>query len=601
MDTRSVPDMLDARIAKTPDIPALKSRMMGKWRSLSFREFGVRAKDVSLGLMALGMGFGDKAAILAKTREEWMIADFGIMGAGGVTVPIYPSNLSRQCRYIINNSGARFVFADDSSQLKKLYEERDSLSEVAKVILFSGASQDEWVMSYEALLQLGRGNAEELEGEYKRRRTELREETPATIIYTSGTMGEPKGATLPHRAFTVGCPNANKSLPIGEGDEQLLFLPLAHSFAKMLSVVSVHAGVTIAFAENGERAINAMTEVNPTFMAAVPRVFEKVHQRILSRVENSSRLEREIFRRALAIGYEYGGYLERREKPPFVLEKKYKIADEMAFKKIRKRFGKRLKWFISGGAPLSEEIARFFHSLGILILEGYGMTENNSITSVNRVDFYKFGTVGRPHVGVEVRIGDDGEILQRGASNMLGYFNDPEGTAEAIDADGWLHTGDIGEIDGDGFIKITDRKKDIIVTAGGKNVSPQYIENILKSSPYISNALVYGDKRKYLVALITLDENMVRDFAMRRNLLSSGDFSALASKPEVHALIEKEVEEKNKLLASFETVKRFKILPNDFSEQADELTPTLKVKRKAVCAKYQDILDSMYPKEDFVR
>jgi len=590
-------DMLDARIAKTPDMPALKSKIGGNWSALSWKEFGDRALLISYGLMALGMELGDRVCILAATREEWMISDFGIVGGGGVTVPIYASSLPRQCTYIINNCTAAFIFANDSQQLKKLLGEKEKTPDLKKVILFGGDSEDDWVISYKELLQLGRNKAEELREEYQRRRTLLDEETPVTIIYTSGATGDPKGAALPNRAFTSGCVNALKSLPINEEDEQLLFLPLAHSFAKMLAIASVSGGMTISFAEGAEKVVKNLAELNPTIMASVPRVFEKVYQKIFAQVENAGAAKKKIFLWALEVGKKHGKYRERREKPPFLLNKQYQLAEKLVFNNIRKRFGNRLRWFISGGAPLSKDIAEFFHAAGVIILEGYGMTENNSLSSINRPSHYKFGTVGLPHVGIEIKIAPDGEILQRGDSNMLGYFNNSEATFEILDEDGWLHTGDIGEIDKEGFVKITDRKKDIIVTTGGKNISPQNLENLIETSKYISRVMVYGDKRKYLVALVALEPGAVKKYA-KEHALTYTNTAELSRADEIHNLIQKEIETINSRLAPFEKVKNFKILPTDFSLEEDELTPSMKIKRKNIVSKYKEILDSMYQKLD---
>ena len=597
MDIRSLPDMLEVRASHSPDKPALRSKKSGKWRALSWKEFHERAREISFGLLALGMNAGDRVCILAKTREEWMIADFGITGAGGVTVPIYPSNLAEQCAYIINDSGARFIFADDSQQLKKLQSVRNKTPELEKAILFDGVGVNDWAISLNDLIQGGRGAAAEFEEEYRKRRTAQEKETPATIIYTSGTTGEPRGAVLPNRAFTIGCPNALKSLPLGHEDEMILFLPLAHSFAKMLAVSCVFMGITISFAESVERAIGNIKEINPTFFGSVPRVFEKIHQKIINQSENLSPVQKRAFKWAFQIGYARSRLLEARKPVPPHIELAYKAAEKVVFQKARKFFGSRLKFCISGGAPLSVEVARFFHAAGIIILEGYGMTENNSISTVNRIDHYKFGSIGRPHVGIEIKLAEDGEILQRGATNMLGYYNDEQTTRETIDAEGWLYSGDIGEIDDDGFLKITDRKKDIIITAGGKNIAPQNIESLMKSSGYISQCMIYGDNRKYLVALLTLDEEAITRFARERGIKYS-EYAELAQHPDIISLIDEEIAERNKKLASYETIKKFKILPRELSEAEGEITPSLKVKKKKILNKYKNLLDELYPTDD---
>jgi long-chain acyl-CoA synthetase len=534
-----------------------------------------------------------------------------------VTVPIYQSNTPRECEYIISDCQAKVVIAEDPHQLEKLLhpEVRGKLAHVTRVVLMADEAILEkpdhkkrsrvqladvlpadhadraWVTSLTELRESGRAWL----GDHSLDADAVTPEDVFTIVYTSGTTGPPKGVVLTHENITFEIKAVLQAISVGEDDEQVLFLPLAHIFAKILEWVAVGSGSVIAFAESIPKLIENLKEVRPTFMGAVPRVYEKAYTKIRAGIEvkRKKAVGRFILDRALAAGKKRSEADQRGETLTGLDGFSWALADKLVFSKIRETFGGRLRFFISGGAPLARDIAEFFHVAGILILEGYGLTETTAATHIARPDKYRFGTVGPALPGVEVKIAGDGEVLMRGKNILREYYGKPEATAEAKEADGWFHSGDIGVIE-DGLLRITDRKKDIIVTAGGKNVAPQNIEGALKAqSPYVSQVMVHGDKRQFLSALITLNEETTGAWA-REQGIGYSDLADLADKPEVQKLISEAVRKLNEGLASFETIKKWKVLPSDLSQEAGELTPTLKVKRKFVSEKYRSDLDAFY-------
>ena len=600
---RSAVDVFTGRVARSGSRVALRYKQAGAWRPVTWSEWDTASREIAGGLVELGVVPGDRVAILAGTRLEWMLCDVGILRAGAVVVPIYPSSLPDQCEYILRDSGCQIVIAEDPHQLEKLLEVKGTLGEVRKVILLSdraqlerpdrqgrttvtladvlppGSAASDWVLSLAVLRQKGAGWLRENPERLDQICGELDPAQAATFIYTSGTTGPPKGVVITHANLVFECTAVENLLGIGPDDEQVLFLPLAHSFARVVAWAAIAIGASTAFAEGIPQLVPNMAEVKPTFVAAVPRVFEKAYAKIQAGLEEKRKktITRTIIDWSLAVGRDRSSRRLRGEEPAGL---RYKIADRLVFEKLRATFGGRLKFFVSGGAPLSAEIASFLHAAGILVLEGYGLTETTAAATCNRPDNYRFGTVGIPLPGVEVTIAPDGEILIRGGNIMKGYWNQPEATAEVIDGEGWFHSGDIGVIEDGGHVRITDRKKDIIVTAGGKNVAPQNLENELKAaSPVISQVVVIGDKRKYLVALVTLTEEAGTDRA--------------AAEAQVRAA----VDGLNRKLPSYETIKRFAILPRDFSEEAGELTPSLKVKRKLVMERYQSEIEGLYEPE----
>jgi long-chain acyl-CoA synthetase len=585
-------DIFRERVQSSGWRPSLRWKERGAWRVKTWSEWDTTSRDVAGGLRALGVTGGDRVCILSNTRPEWFECDIAILFAGGVTVPIYQSNTAEECEYIISDCRAKVVVAEDAAQLAKLFAQRHKLTHVAKVVLLAGTSDDAWVVTYADLLAQGKVWQAANPGELDKAST-----LPSdvfTIVYTSGTTGPPKGVVLTHGNIVFECRAAQATFSVDDDDEQLLFLPLAHIFARILEWLAIAQGVTTAFAESLPKLTENMREVAPTFMGAVPRVYEKAYVKIQANLAEKRKkpVTRALVDWALSVGKKRSQALLAGRPLGFFESAQVRLADKLVFGKIQGTFGGRLRYFISGGAPLAREIAEFFHAAGLLVLEGYGLTETTSATHMNHPDRPRFGTVGEAILGVETKIADDGEVLVRGGNILREYYGKPEATAEVIDADGWFHTGDIGVVEG-GYLRITDRKKDIIITAAGKNVAPQNIEGALKAQcPFVSQVMVHGDKRNYLTALVTLNEENLGPWLAEQGIGSAND--GFASEPKVKALIQGAVDDLNKGLASFETIKKFAILPRDLTQEAGELTPTLKVKRKFCSEKYKDVLDALY-------
>ncbi|MFN7956348.1 MAG: long-chain fatty acid--CoA ligase [bacterium] len=592
MTERSIPDLFWNRVAKHPDRPMQRSKRYGQWLEASWRQVGEEVKGIALGLIDLGHQPGDAVALLSQSRPEWVRGDLGILSAGGVTIPIYPSLLPEQTQYVINDSESKFLIVEDKAQLQKALKIKTDIPQVRTFLVIdpSGCKLSDTIVSFEQLVARGKKRDE---AEMRARLEAIQPNQVATIVYTSGTTGNPKGVVQTH-ANHLAATQAAASIGLGsEDDVDLLFLPLAHSFARLEEYTQLRVGTTTAFAERIETVVENLAEVRPTIVFSVPRIYEKIYAKVLAGAQQGPPLKQKVFAWSLDVGRQVSQLKLARQPIPPLLALQYRIATKLVFSKLHDKLGGRLKYFISGGAPLAREIGEFFHAAGLLILEGYGLTETCPVLTVNRPEHYKFGTVGPALPGVELKIAPDGEILGRGANIALGYYKRDQDTKDAFLADGWFATGDIGEIDGDGFLKITDRKKDLIVTSAGKNIAPQNIENLLKNDPLISQAMAYGDKRKYVVALVTLDPEQGPAWAKTNGIADSSP-SALANDPKMIAKIQAVVDEVNKKLASFEQVKYFRIVPQDFSVETGDLTPTLKVKRKVVTTKYQAVLDSMY-------
>jgi long-chain acyl-CoA synthetase len=595
----TIAEMYANRALATPNAPAYMTRRNGDWQTLTWQQAYEKSSDIAHGLIAIGAKFGDKIALMGSTREEWTLCDLGLVLAGGITVPIYPSSLKETVAYILKDSESTFVFIEDKKQLDKLLSIRSELSHIKQVILWDGHAEndpkvDEWVIPLRELCDRGRAHRLTQPQALPELRKQMSANTIATIIYTSGTTGNPKGVVQSHASFCVGSRYGVTALPVRRIDRQLLFLPLAHSFAKTLSMVAVHVGFCTAYS-GIDTILEYVGQVKPSFMAGVPRIYEKVYAGFLSKAKQGGAVKWALVQWAIEVGVKASREIQAGRQPSGLLAVQWKLADKLVFSKLRERFGGKLKWFVSGSAPLSRELAEFFHAAGMLILEGYGLTETNSFTSVNRIDAYKFGTVGKPlHPELKVKIASDGEILTRGVTNLTGYYKLPDATAEAIDADGWFHTGDIGEIDSDGFIKITDRKKDLIKTSGGKYVAPQMIENQLKLDPIISQAVVIGDNRKYITAMVAINQDIAKQTVTDGGQTPPTDAKELGTHPLVVARIDAKKKEVNSKLGSWEQVKYIKVLPRELTEQDGELTPSMKVKRKVVIERYRDTIESMY-------
>jgi long-chain acyl-CoA synthetase len=536
-------------------------------------------------------------AILATTRLEWCLADIGSTLGGFVTVPIYPSNLPDQVEYILAHSRARAVFVEDESQYNKVAGVRARLPHLSSVVMMTGGVEGkEGASTLTALRERGKAHGSSNPGALEARAEEILPTDDLTIIYTSGTTGPPKGVVTRHSNYAFNVTSALEAVHVPRGAMFLQFLPLAHSLGRLEHFLAFDAMAVSSFARSLQTVAEDLAAVRPEIMVSVPRLYEKFYARVLAKVEEDGGLKKAIFEWALGVGREASRCRQQGGEPQGFLALKNKIADRLVFQKIRARMGGRLRFFISGGAPLSREIAEFLHAIGVLILEGYGLTETSTVTTVNRLERYKFGTVGKALPGTEIRIAADGEILVRGPHIFREYFNDPAATRESIEPDGWFHTGDIGALDEEGFLRITDRKKDIIVTSGGKNISPQNLENLLKNDRYVSQAFVFGDRKKYLTALLTLAPEEIVAWAARRGI-PDRSVEALAKHPQVLQLMRERVDEVNRGLASFEQVKKFAVLETDFSQETGELTPTLKVRRKVVIEKYGRILDDLYGKD----
>src|SRR5262245_15034415 len=586
------------RVSQSGERSAQRVKTDGRWRDVSWRALGGEVRDVALGLLALGRQPGDAVGVLSQSRAEWVRADFAILTAAGVTIPVYATYPSEILAYIVRDAEVRTLFAEDEKQLGKALAVSAEMPSLETVVLIQGSSRAVRdagrlkVLDWNELRALGRQHAQ-LRGALESRLAALRPEDVATIVYTSGTTGTPKGVIQTHANHLAVLDMIADTSEVREDDVHLLFLPLAHSFGRMESFLGVRLGVITAFAESIEQLPQNLREVSPDFLCSVPRVFEKVYTRILSGVEAASPMKRRIFHWALGVGREVSR-LEREGRPlPAILRAQRAVADRLVFSKLRAALGGRLRFCVSGSAPLAHEIAEFFHAAGILILEGYGLTETCPILASNHPSAFKFGTVGRPFPGVEIRIAEDGEILARGPNVARGYYHKQEETAAVFGTDGWFRTGDIGEIDGDGFLRITDRKKDLIKTAGGSYVAPQHIENLLKGDPFVSQALVEGDRRPYPVALITVNQDELAKLARERGLGDKPPAELLQS-PVVVERVRRTVDGVNKHLASYAQLKRFAVLPHDFTQEGGELTPTLKVKRRDVRAKYGDVIESLY-------
>ncbi len=577
-----------------PDL--LVSKVGGVWKPIAAADFGFTVRALALGLNGLGIQPGDRVAILSENRPEWAMADYAILCAGAWSVPIYPTLPAAQVAPLLNDCGARAIFVSSLEQLGKILTIKAQCAELDHVILIEGGPPAEpGYTTFHAVVDRGRPVLAMSPALFDQRVARVKPEDVATIIYTSGTTGEPKGAMLTHGNFVSNVVTACEVIPFTADAVAMSFLPLSHVFERMLDYAYMHKTASIAYAESIEKLAANFLEVNPNCFGAVPRVYEKVHAKIMAKADAGSPLKRRIFRWALAVGRERVPYMERGEALPAGLARRAKIADVLVFKKIQAALGTRFRFAVSGGAPLSRDLAEFFIGAGVQIYEGYGLTETSPVICVNGPGRWRLGTVGRALRGIEVRIAGDGEILSRGPHIMKGYFKKPEATAEAIDPDGWFHTGDIGELR-DGFLAITDRKKDLIVLAGGKKAAPQPIENELKKSPFVGLPIVIGDRQKFLAALIVPNFDRVKEWARAGKL--SVDWESIDAHPEIRHLFQGEIDAYNADRPHHEQVRAFALLPADLTIEDGSITPTLKVKRRILENRYQGLIDAMYQAAD---
>lgn len=592
---KNLAELFQRRVERSREQVAYRYPRGAGFASMTWGEAAERVRALAAGLLSLGLEREQRVAILSTTRLEWVLADLAVLSAGGATTTIYPSSLPEECVHILGDSESVFAFVEDTDQVEKLRGIRDQVPGVKQLILIEGdAGDDDWVISLSELERRGRKHAEEHPGALDEIIASVERDSLATLIYTSGTTGRSKGVELTHDCWLFEAESIDRIGILVPEDHQFLWLPLAHAFGKILEVAQLQIGFSTSIDGRVPKIVENLSKTEPTFMAAAPRIFEKVYNKVVTSAEEGSPLKRRIFVWAVDVGRRASELRERGQEPTGLLALEYKVADRLVFQKLRSLFGSRLRFLVSGSAPLSRDIARFFHGAGILILEGYGLTESSAASFINRPDNFRFGTVGLPFPGVEVRIAEDGEVLLHGRGIMRGYHKMPEATAEALTEDGWLRTGDIGELDEKGRLRITDRKKDLIKTSGGKYVAPAALEAKLKVlCPYLGQVVVHGNNRNFVTALVTLDEEAIKGWAKEHGL---GDLSPaeLAKHPKVNELVEDAVSRMNAQLASYETIKKFAILPSDFSVEEGTLTPSLKVKRKVVEDRYRGVLEDFY-------
>jgi long-chain acyl-CoA synthetase len=586
--SKTIADLLPLAVGRYGDAPAQRYKDGEEWKDISFAELGEKVKEVALGLVDLGIEPGEKISILAHTRPEWTDACFGILTAGATLVTIYQTNSPEECQYVLHHSDSRAVFVEDGEQLAKIRAIEDECPELRHVIVMEPGDTDLGdALTLDDLRERGRGRDA---AEWKARYEAVTPEDMCLYIYTSGTTGPPKGCLLSHANYRAITDAVVEDAVLEAGDSSYLFLPLAHAFAILIQFATYDLGATLAYWSRDPKMIIAdIAQVSPSFFPSVPRMFEKIYTLATSNIEDKEQLAK-----AVQVGVRVRQMKEAGEEVPAELQAAFDNAEEKLFKNVRGLFGKNMRECVTGAAPIAPEILEFFFACGVPVMEGYGMTETSTSATVNRPDGnnFRFGSVGKPQTGVEVKIADDGEVLIKGPNIFQGYYKNEEATKGALEDD-WLHTGDLGRLDEDGFLYITGRKKDIIITAGGKNITPANLENGLKQNRWISQAVVVGDRRPYLVALITLDPEEAPALAEQLGL-DSADLPALAEDEKVRAEVQKAVDDVNSHVGPVEQVKRFAILDHDLSQETGELTPTLKVKRNVVHEKFADVVDRIY-------
>jgi long-chain acyl-CoA synthetase len=582
----TIADLLPSAVRQFGERAAQRHKRDGEWTDITFAELGERSSEIARGLIDLGVAPGERVSMLCTTRVEWAWCSFAISAAGAVVVPIYPTNSAEECAWVAGNSESVAIFCEDASQVEKIEAIRTQLPGLRHVIVIDGEATTEDSITLEQLRERGRGVDQ---SELERRIAAVTKTDPYTFIYTSGTTGPPKGCVLTHGNYRSVLDMVIERGVVGRGPEELvyLFLPLAHAFGLLLMLISGDLGVTIAFwGGDTSQIIPELSEVHPTYLPSVPRIFEKLYTLVTGNAGPEATAQ------ATSIGLRYRELEAAGAEIPEELQAAFKEADERLFKLVRAAFGGRVREAVTGAAPIAKEILEFFYAAGVPVMEGYGMTETSTTATGMRPGEHRFGSVGKPHPGVEIRIADDGEILIMGANIFQGYYKNDDASFGAV-VDGWLHTGDVGRLDDEGYLYITGRKKDIIITAGGKNLTPANLENDLKQTRYVSQAMMHGDRRPYPTMLITLDEEEIGPWARERGIEDTS-IDALSRHPEVIGLIQGELDRANEKYAQVEQVKRFFILSHDLSQETGELTPTLKVKRNVVNEKYAGRFDELY-------
>jgi len=580
-------------VERRSDNTAFMVKRGGNWKSYSFNWAMQQVQETAFAIRAMGYEPGTRVAILSENRPEWATTDFGILASGMITVPLYTTLIPEQIAYILNDAGARVIFVSTMDHLETVLSIRDRIPSLEKVIVFypGNLPDDDAVLGLEAFKAFGRGGTHT---EFLDLSRSARPSDSVTIVYTSGTTGDPKGVVLTHHSFMAEYDTIYPIFEGEEGDSLLSFLPLSHILQRVVDTFAFLYGFTIAYAESLETLGDNLREIRPTHIVAVPRVYEKIHGRIHSGVQQGSPLKRTIFNWAIDVGRRFNDAVQSGGAGP-LLSLQHRVASKLAFNKIHAATGGRIGFYVSTGAPLAKGLAEFFDAVGIRIIEAWGMTELTGAATANTHSDFRFGSVGKPGPGVEIKIAETGEICVRGDIVMREYWRKPEATAETIDGDGWLHTGDVGHVDDDGFLHITDRIKEIIVTAGGKNVAPQPIENALKTDQFIAQAMVIGDRRNFVSALVVPAADVLQPWAAENNI--GGDLADLCANPAVYAHYEARLEAKMTSFSRYERIKKFTLVPDEFSQENNELTPTLKLKRRVLLEKYAAIIDKMYSRK----
>jgi long-chain acyl-CoA synthetase len=591
---RSVAHLFVDRVAKTPASEAFRFPRGADWESVTWAQTDARVRRLAAGLVALGIEPEQRVGLASSTRYEWVIADLAVMLAGAATTAIYPTTSESDVTFIVTDSQSRVVFAEDDVQIAKLSANRAALLEVVKVVTFDGTADGDWVISLADLEQLGATHLARVPSVVDERIAAIEPQHLATLIYTSGTTGRPKGVRLSHDCWTYEAAAVDAVGILTQDDLQYLWLPLAHVFGKVLLTLPLQLGFPTAVDGRVDKIVDNLAVVAPTFMGAAPRIFEKAYGRIVTTVSAEGGVKAKLFAWAIKVGRQVAVLRADGRSASVLLAVQFVFADRLVLDKVRARFGGRIRFFISGSAALNSDVARWFDAVGLLILEGYGLTESSAASFVNRPGAYAFGSVGWAMPGTEAQIARDGEILLKGPGIMAGYHNLPEESAESVDGDGWLHTGDIGNLDERGFLRITDRKKDLFKTSNGKHVAPSAIESIFRGlCPYASHLIVHGEGRSFVSALITLDPDAMVDWAAA-NAMGGMPYAELVSSPAAREMVQGYVDELNAKLNRWETIKKFVILPRDLSVEDGDLTPSMKLKRRVVADKYKNDLDSLY-------